>query len=144
MMPLALIPAGAAALGTALLDDRPGAALLLSLKVGLGMALWAGLWHLGMGLLAGSGRLETLAASPAHALAVNAALAVAACLVPGLVLALTARPAPLGPVHGLAWFCGLILPLLGQGGNWPVPSLLLAALCAGLAMVLGGLAGRGR
>ena len=90
-----------------------------------------------------SGRLDGIAADPLHALAVNGALALAAALPTALALRLTAQRAPLGALHGLAWFSGLILPQLGQAGAWPVASLALGLGCAIIAMALGALAGRG-
>lgn len=143
MIGLTVFPAGAAALGLALLDDRILPALWLTIRVGLGVALWAALWTGAAGWLATSGRLNDIAVTTRHALAINAGLGLVTALVPALILFLTARRARLGPLHGLAWFAGLILPQLGQGGSWPPASLGLAVLTAVVAMILGAFATEG-
>ncbi|WP_428925340.1 hypothetical protein [Marinibacterium sp. SX1] len=148
MTGLTLLPAGAAALGLALLDGRIAPALWLSLRVGLGVAGWVGLWWGLGGWLAASGRMEALRSEGADALAVNAGLMLAAAILPALALAISARwhmtrPASLGAWHGLAWYGGLVLPQLGQAGDWPIASLVLATGAAATAMGLGALAGRG-
>ncbi|QEW20179.1 hypothetical protein LA6_002374 [Marinibacterium anthonyi] len=144
MIGLAVIPASAAAIGLALMDGRLRAALWLTLRVGLGVALWAVLWRAAAAWLGVSGRLEDLVATPLHVLAVNAGLALATALIPALILRLSARRAKLGALHGLAWFAGLILPQLGQGGAWPPASLALAVIGAAIAMTLGLMAAAGR
>ncbi|MGR3804783.1 MAG: hypothetical protein ACU0AY_14995 [Marinibacterium profundimaris] len=143
MITPSLLPAGVAALGLALLDGRIAPALWLSLRVGLGIAMWLVLWQAGGAWIAASGRLSWLTADAGHALALNAGLGLIASLPCVLALRLTARAAPLGGLHGLAWFGGLILPQLGQAGAWPPASLTLAVAGAGLAMGLGRLAGGG-
>lgn len=144
MIGIAVFPAGAAALGLALLDGRILTALWLTLRVGLGVGLWTALWTVSGQWLAGSGRLDQLAATPLHGFGVNAGLAVVGALIPALILRLTARRASLGALHGLVWFAGLILPRLGQGSAWPAASLALAATGAIIAMGLGALATTGR
>ena len=74
MITPSLLPAGVAALGLALLDGRIAPALWLSLRVGLGIAMWLVLWQAGGAWIAASGRLSGLTADAGHALALNAGL----------------------------------------------------------------------
>lgn len=142
-------PAALAAVGLALLAPAPGAAIIHVAGLGVGTALWLGLWF---GLTAEAGaalarwapdRLDLLGPT-----LLNIAFATIAWAPAALALAGTYRlpPAPRLVSFGaaLVWLGGLIAPHLGRGGLWPTGSVALALWCAALAICGATLANRHR
>lgn len=127
--------AGLLAVGLALMHDRP--AVQGPLLLGGLVALWALIWR----LLATGGvpwllaRADTVPVDPAI---MNAALSAASfCPVLALAGLVLPKAGGSGAAIGVAWWGGFIAPGLGQGGLWPVSSVLLAAATALAAAMLG-------
>ena len=131
-----------AAAGLALLAPERPAAFARFAALAAVMALWVGLWQ---SLAPWLG--PTLARAAPEGLSwpgiagLNMATAALAWLPAWLVLRLLG---PKGPVPrlaaaaaALAFFAGLVLPALGQGGAWPPESIALAIFSACLALLLG-------
>lgn len=146
---LAATAAALCVLGLVLLAPQPRAAMHVALRLGLASLVWVGLWTLAMplvGVLIERRSPDNF--GPWGILAINLMPALGSWL-PAAILVRATRASRrqrggFATLCALFWAAGLVLPGIGQGGDWAAQSQGLLACCALLAVMLGLLSRAGR
>ena len=128
--------------GLVILAPQSAKAALIAGRLALACAIWVVIWTFAMPLV--SDALQNMPPRDVGSwsvLAVNLGLATLSWLPAAAVVLATRRgatmPALPAMLFGLLWMAGFVLPGLGQGGLWSLPSLGLAAGCGALSAALG-------